>query len=271
MIAKLHFERARRTWNGLLRYANSDATSPECGKSLRSLIFACSPWLEDSGPSWTQFFYTPGAFDPTLIHQGREEEELQSHAASHQQQIRDVLAWFVDPAEHPNLREKVVRFLNSEGCAEKQKLEAYPGFLDEEDTFPKMPFMWDVRYSSMIAPVAVFLLEQYRLFHSGTDFRAVFPVAQCQRRECGKFMLAERPRRKRYCSNVCGVFDRQRDRSREEWAAYVWLHRMEKLKPTSLLKRKLKQKKAADRLKQIPEQWPQLGPKVKKIRDRAGL
>ena len=78
------------------------------------------------------------------------------------------------------------------------------------------------RCPSAMHPLYRYILDRILQVQRGElSAREAFPIAICEREECGQFMLLRRPLRKRFCSDRCRALVSQRSRSRDDWNKYM--------------------------------------------------
>lgn len=250
-IDKLHSERTRRAWGGLLSYLNNRPGSRASCDGLTDFFFYWNGFAEKEETSSISHF-------PDVKREG-----FRACAAKYQNDFRQVLAFSVSPEFVPRLTERYCDFMNAHVNGLKWTFK--PKLQQTSEGWIVAPAQ-SGKFDSVMAPVARFLLDQEEEW---ARLGRTIPIRQCQYRECGKngpgrrFMLAERPRRKRYCSNLCCTLDHRRGRSAAELRDYMWLYRLETTKAGR--NKKLAQSQTKERLRRIRAEYPKLAGRAKKL------
>jgi len=197
------------------------------------------------------------------------EEAFRHWATYYQAEFRNLLTWLCRPNVHPpELKAQARRFLTLCVHDERWDIEATDdvSFDESGDRGDPIFYRKRVEYDLIAAPIAKFIFGQMERFQDDdVDLYEALPVCLCERGDCGKFMLPQRRRRKRYCSNLCCALVHQQAKSPEEWRDYMWLHRLES-GPLGVVRSKLNRQAVRHRLREIEAHWPRLAAKVRNIR-----
>ncbi len=262
----------RRVWVGLVRYLNADLSSDaKAYAAFLKLLYELTP-----APELTEFSLTEFGRGDDFFHlselSGARKDDLISLAAHCQKPLKELLLWLCRPKSRPELRNRVLRFLEGNAHGEDWHIDydedpiADLGGFDEEKG-PFLYFVKEVKFASVMSPICKFIFEY------ADDPPKPLPIRICKRSGCNKLLLPERIGRKEYCSpRCCGLDHRPTAKENKD---YMWLYRLNKIKSDGTLRKRLKvDPDAVERLHQVESRWknePKFTEKIEQIRARARL
>jgi hypothetical protein len=147
-------------------------------------------------------------------------EALKLLAAKYHTDFKGMVTWLCAPDKHPELASKAVLFLQENLDRTRVRLFDTAATLcnGSGDTHPIFYLRSD-DYHSIMSPICEFIFNRIERYHDRElDLREAVPIQICERANCGKFFLAKRIGRKRYCSSVCRALAFQK---RVDWARYM--------------------------------------------------
>jgi hypothetical protein len=274
--------RTKRTWAGLVSYANGAATEPG---EIRRIIGDCMPWVAAVEPF--------GLLDPMLV----DEQGLLKLALEYRPSVEVLLRWLCSEPkskERSSSHWQALGFLREHGqhirgmhlkevyydaegveqfnytAAERESLREEQGRIWDAaryktrdhklagtDFSPFGILAPSKEYKDFADPICDFVLSEYQRYlnreYNRRDKKPapLVPIFVCP--NCNKLVMPERVGRKQYCSNCSDRARAEKYRqtaSPDENRDYQWLYRLRHLEPT-LLRVRLRTSKVRERLKEV--------------------
>ncbi len=257
----------KRTWSGLVSYANGAATKPN---EIRRIIANCMYWVTAVEPF--------GLFDWG-------DENLLVQAATYRLSVNCLLSWLCSDAqseERTTLQQSALAFLREhtghikgvslkEVCYNPADVEKFDYTTEELEKFREehKSYWTDWKdsplgiltpskdYDDIADPICDFVLSEYQKYRSREYSRRdkqlspPFPIFICPK--CKKLVMPKRTGRKKYCTECSDHARAERYRQKaspDENRDYQWLYRLRQLGP-NLRKVRLGNSKVRERLKAI--------------------
>jgi hypothetical protein len=274
--------RTKRTWVGLVNFANGTATDAE----LRAMIADCMGWISATDPLGLFGLFSSGPADtPKQLEEYRSSVGalLRFLCSKPKSEEREAFRWQAIGFLHehgPHIRGLVLKevFYDdkalepfSYASSEKERFKEYSDKIWSEaqydtpyrgervisgrDTLPLGILAPTRDYQDLADPICEFLLSEYqRHLNEEVSWKGrgpVVPIFICP--QCKKLVVPARVGRKQYCSECS---DRSRARKYREKAPpyeakdYAWLYRLKDNQPATR-KARLRQQKVQQRLKDI--------------------
>lgn len=263
--------REKLCWRAIAWYANADLeTVDQAGVKLQYLLKLILGEICGSliGDGLSEFNDLAGR---VRIEGCSLEDALLALAKGYQTEFRQLLTWLSSPNKNGNLADPAVAFLFDHVNLSLLEADANPEF--DENGNQGLPYFYvltGIHCPTLITPLCKFIFDHIERYQQEEiSLREAIPVLKCKRPECGRFMFAERPGRKEYCSDLCRA---QRRRvaltASGEQREYVWLHRLEWSKQAEL-DLKLRKPKTLERLRRIEKEWPKLAARARELLERA--
>jgi len=260
----------RRVWMGIVRYVNADlSTDATAYASLLKVLYELTPAPELTEFKLTEFGGHDDFFYLSELSYARR-DDLIPLVVHHQKALKELLLWLCKPNSHPELRVGALRFLELNVHGENWRIDydedpiASLGKFDEEKG-PFLYFIKEVKFASIMGPICKFI------FGYADDPPTPLPIRICKWPGCDKLIVPERMGRKEYCSPKCCSLDHKP--AAEENKDYMWLYRLNKIRSSGTLRKRLKaDPQAMKRLRQIETRWedkPKFAEKIEEIRARA--
>jgi len=230
----------KQIWRQIVQYANADLHTDDKAPAaalqrFKALVAACMNWtgliggesvdfdiIAAGSKHGESFVVIIGGDEFELCRDVREGLSPEAGGKKYQEELRQVLAWIVEPRRDPKSAGKALAFLWLHG-RENIAIKAERN----EDFSNDMPFFYfqsPTEYGSIVSPICKFILDSIDHFQEApAGLSKTIPLGLCERPGCGRFMVVERKGRKRFCSDTCRVQSNQG--SPKVWAARMRSYR----------------------------------------------